>query len=94
MATGLTATCDACAAVCCRLEVLCITDRALPARFVEDQGDDIPTMRRLADGWCAALDRTTLRCGIYADRPLPCREFEMGGKDCLAVRAAWVSNGS
>lgn len=45
-------------------------------------------MRRLDDGWCAALDRRTLRCTIYAQRPYVCREFELGGHDCLEERRA------
>jgi Fe-S-cluster containining protein len=44
-------------------------------------------MARLADGWCAALDRDTLTCRIYERRPAICREYEMGGSDCLAERA-------
>jgi len=36
-------------------------------------------MARLADGWCAALDRKTMRCAIYRVRPWICREFEEGG---------------
>lgn len=48
-------------------------------------------MARLADGWCAALDRDTLRCRIYDQRPLICREFAMGGADCLAERARWAT---
>lgn len=62
-------------------------------------GDDVPrtlttqdrwggwVMERLEDGWCAALDRSTLRCRIYARRPTNCRVFEMGGADCLEARA-------
>jgi Fe-S-cluster containining protein len=46
-------------------------------------------MDRLPDGWCAALDRDTLRCRIYEQRPLICREFEEGGPDCVAERAGW-----
>uniref|UniRef100_UPI0025D56710 YkgJ family cysteine cluster protein n=1 Tax=uncultured Thiocystis sp. TaxID=1202134 RepID=UPI0025D56710 len=38
------------------------------------------------DGWCAALDRDSLRCRIYAWRPLVCREFVMGGPDCRIER--------
>ena len=41
------------------------------------------------DGWCAALDRMQMRCSIYEQRPFVCREFEMGGGDCLDERAAW-----
>lgn len=44
-------------------------------------------MARLADGWCAALDRTTMRCTIYARRPAICRDFELAGADCLEARA-------
>ena len=46
-------------------------------------------MGKADDGWCAALDREHMRCGIYERRPLVCREFDMGGDDCLAERAAW-----
>lgn len=43
-------------------------------------------MKRLDDGWCAALDRNTLMCSIYANRPLICREFEMGSYECQVER--------
>jgi Fe-S-cluster containining protein len=48
-------------------------------------------MDRLDDGWCAALDRATLRCRIYDQRPLICRELAAGGPDCLAERAHWAT---
>jgi Fe-S-cluster containining protein len=51
----------------------------------------MPQMRRLDDGWCIALNRTEMNCGIYDRRPLPCRLFEMGGPDCLAVRARFAA---
>lgn len=35
---------------------------------------------------CKALDKTTLRCSIYEQRPQECRDFEVGGVDCLNVR--------
>jgi Fe-S-cluster containining protein len=44
------------------------------------------TMARLDDGWCAALDRETMMCSIYELRPWICREFEMGGYECLEER--------
>ncbi|MBV5308348.1 YkgJ family cysteine cluster protein [Chromatium okenii] len=79
-------TCDNCTAACCRLEVLCLTDTGVPSRFtIRDRWGGI-VMERLNDGWCAALDRDTLRCRIYEQRPLVCREFEMGGIDCLIER--------
>lgn len=80
--------CTTCAAKCCRLEVLLITDTGVPERFiaVDDWGSE--TMARLDDGWCAALDRSSMSCSIYRNRPLICREFELGGDDCLDERQA------
>lgn len=44
-------------------------------------------MRRLDDGWCAALDRRTMLCTIYARRPSVCRDYQLGGSDCMQERA-------
>lgn len=44
-------------------------------------------MRRLDDGWCAALDRHTMRCTIYERRPEICRDYEMGASDCIEERS-------
>jgi len=61
-------------------------------------GDDVPrpftrldpwggeVMARLDDGWCIALDRDTMRCGIYERRPGVCRDYETGGSDCVTER--------
>jgi uncharacterized protein len=86
------ADCNTCAAVCCQLEVLCLTETGVPRRYQRHNPGGVPSMDRLDDGWCAALDRDTLRCRIYEQRPLICREFEMGGPDCLAERANWSSS--
>lgn len=43
-------------------------------------------MRRLDDGWCAALDRRTMLCTIYERRPFICREYQEGDYDCLEQR--------
>lgn len=43
-------------------------------------------MHRLADGWCAALDRQTMLCTIYERRPFICREYQAGDHDCLEQR--------
>ena len=48
-------------------------------------------MARSGDGWCAALDRNTLLCGIYERRPAICRDYEVGGSDCVSERAKDVS---
>lgn len=81
-------TCANCAACCCRLEVMLITDTGVPDRFIELDKWGCQTMARLEDGWCAALDRNTLKCTIYDKRPWVCREFEMGEYACVAERAA------
>ena len=79
--------CDTCEACCCRLEVLLITDTGVPNQYIKKSPHEISTMLRLADGWCAALDRNTMRCSIYDVRPLICREFELGEADCRTERA-------
>jgi Fe-S-cluster containining protein len=81
-------TCSTCAACCCRLEVLLITDTGVPEAFVELDRWGGATMKRLDDGWCAALDRNTMLCTIYERRPLICREFAMGSDECKAERQA------
>ena len=48
-------------------------------------------MARLDDGWCAALDRNSMRCRIYQQRPLICREFEMAEQECISERAEYFS---
>ncbi len=80
--------CSNCQACCCRLEVMLITETGVPERFIEEDEWGGLTMARLDDGWCAALDRTTMSCSIYENRPFICREFEMGGYECIAERAA------
>jgi len=43
-------------------------------------------MARLDDGWCAALDRNTMLCMIYARRPMICRDYQVGDSDCIEER--------
>lgn len=80
-------TCSSCEAKCCRLEVMLITDTGVPDKYIELDSWGGMVMSRLEDGWCAALDRSSMLCSIYDNRPLICREFEMGGYDCLSERA-------
>lgn len=83
--------CTNCEACCCRLEVLLITETGVPERFINTDQWGAMRMAQLEDGWCAALDRNTLRCTIYANRPLICREFQMGDYECIAERDAYAS---
>lgn len=83
-------TCATCRACCCKLEVMLMGDDDIPPRFtIQDQwGGWI--MRRLDDGWCAALDRQSMLCTIYERRPFICREFQAGEYDCLEERRQLV----
>jgi Fe-S-cluster containining protein len=68
------------------MEVPCIGDHDIAGHLTETDADGYWRMRRLDDGWCAALDRREMNCSIYDLRPLPCRELAVGGPDCLAAR--------
>ncbi|TVP61127.1 MAG: YkgJ family cysteine cluster protein [Halomonadaceae bacterium] len=78
--------CSRCSACCCRLEVILISDTGVPPRFITETPGGSHVMERLDDGWCAALDRNTMLCSIYEQRPWVCREFEMGSYECLVER--------
>lgn len=85
-------TCANCRACCCRLEVMLITDTGVPEKYIEIDAWGGEVMARLEDGWCAALDRETMLCTIYENRPFICREFEMGEYECIDERTAGLSN--
>lgn len=61
-------------------------DDAPPERFTQQDAWDGWVMRRLADGWCSALDRSTMLCSIYAQRPDVCRQFDVASDDCMTER--------
>lgn len=79
-------TCANCQACCCRLEVMIITDTGVPEGHIAYDEWGGETMKRLDDGWCSAVDRETLMCTIYENRPWICREFEMGSFECVDQR--------
>lgn len=81
-------TCANCEACCCRLEVKLITDTGVPDNFIELDKWGGSNMARLEDGWCSALDRNSMKCMIYENRPWICREFKMGEHECITERAA------
>lgn len=58
----------------------------IPDRYTRVDRWGGQVMARLEDGWCAALDRETMRCRIYARRPGVCRDYPTGGDDCLVER--------
>jgi Fe-S-cluster containining protein len=76
--------CATCRACCCKLEVLLMGgDDEVPERLTKQDQWGGWVMRRLDDGWCVALDRATMLCTIYAQRPGVCRDYEVGDSDCL-----------
>ena len=79
--------CATCAACCCRLEVMLMGEDQIPEELTDQDRWGGWVMRRLDDGWCAALDRSNMKCGIYAHRPIICRDYQMGGGDCIAERS-------
>ncbi len=81
-------TCATCKACCCKLEVILMGEDDPPSEFVATDQWGGQVMRRLADGWCAAVDRATMRCRIYDHRPGVCREFVVGDSACLTERLA------
>lgn len=81
-------TCISCEACCCRLEVMLITDTEVPDNYIEIDKWGGRRMAKLDDGWCSALDRNTMFCKVYEKRPKICRDFEVGGYECISERAA------
>ncbi|HWM87951.1 MAG TPA: YkgJ family cysteine cluster protein [Kofleriaceae bacterium] len=85
--------CQECGA-CCRAAYHSVTvDRDDPVlelrpELVIDRGSYLE-LRRAGDR-CAALtggqSGEQFACTIYAERPRPCREFELGGENCLIAR--------
>jgi uncharacterized protein len=71
--------------------VILMGDDDVPPRFVAEDAWGGAVMRRLDDGWCAALDRDTMRCTIYARRPGVCRDYLMGGVECITERREYFT---
>jgi uncharacterized protein len=83
---GAIVTCATCRACCCKLEVMLMSEDDVPPDLTGADRWGGRVMKRLDDGWCAALDRDTMLCTIYQYRPTICRDYEVGGTDCLSER--------
>jgi Fe-S-cluster containining protein len=81
--------CNTCEAVCCRLTVYLMPDDAVPAWLSVHDEHGMEQMAKGDDGWCVALDRNSMRCTIYEQRPGVCRKFAMGGPYCRDERDTW-----
>jgi Fe-S-cluster containining protein len=87
-ARGAAITCASCKARCCRLEVMILGEDDVPPDLTEVDRWGGLVMARSVDGWCAALDKHTMLCGIYERRPTVCRDYQVGGSDCIAERSS------
>jgi len=81
--------CSDCEAVCCRLTVLLMPGDVVPAWLTEHDEYGLEHMAQREDGWCVAVDRTSMRCTIYETRPQLCRSFAMGSPGCRDEREGW-----
>lgn len=81
--------CERCQACCCQLQVILMPHDSPPRHLVEEDEHGLAVMRRLDDGWCEALDRDSLRCTIYLQRPQVCRDFATGSSECREERELW-----
>ncbi len=86
-----TISCASCEACCCRLEVLLMAGDDIPLRLVAENPWGGQVMARMEDGWCAALDRSTMLCRIYEHRPWICGDYQAGAYDCIEQRARRLS---
>lgn len=82
--------CSTCDAVCCRLTVVLEPHESVPAHLVDRDLNGLRVMARADDGWCRALDRERMRCGIYETRPCVCRKFVMGAAYCRDERTQYA----
>lgn len=75
--------CKGCGA-CCWLHAEVEPGDDTPKELTEiDPADGKRYMKRDSELWCAALDRKTMTCTIYDQRPTCCREFDRGTKPCF-----------
>ena len=63
-----------CHAVCCKLHVVLSAGEVEEGKAKWDLGQPY-VLRHESDALCTHNDRETGRCGIYADRPFPCRRY-------------------
>jgi Fe-S-cluster containining protein len=63
----------------------------LVRKLLVRDADGVPHLRLVDGGRCAALRGSVgraVRCGIYRDRPTPCRVVQPGDALCLRYRRA------
>ena len=85
-----------CKAVCCRLDFALAYDEVERGVLRWDMGRPY-LIRHEADGYCVHNDRSTGGCGVYADRPTPCRAYSCAGDeriwtdfDAMQLNTEWI----
>lgn len=80
--------CANCPAACCtwEAEITAGHDDSIPYHLIGLSEYGYRVMARGEDGYCLALDKTTMRCSIYDHRPFDCREFNVDGRGCRSAR--------
>lgn len=73
-----------CEAACCRLP-LALSREDVREGIVEWELGNPYMIAQAEDGYCVHLDRSTHRCGVYCQRPIPCR-----GYDCREDSRIWL----
>jgi hypothetical protein len=75
---------DLCKAACCRLPFALSKEDVEEGVIRWDLGRPY-VIKQDQDGACTHLDRQTLGCGVYRQRPIPCR-----GYDCRNDKRIWL----
>jgi uncharacterized protein len=88
------ALCTKCDALCCRLTVVLEPGDNIPAHLTTYLPEGQHVMAHAEDGWCVALNRSLMNCGIYEGRPAVCRRFAMAGAYCNAIRSEHAAQSS
>lgn len=73
-----------CRAACCRLE-LALSRQDVEEGVIQWDLSRPYLIARDGDGYCRHLERTTCRCTVWEQRPIPCR-----GYDCRDDKRIWV----
>jgi len=72
-----------CRAACCTFHFALTREEARSGRIAHDPARPF-FIKREADGYCAHMDRETLRCAIWSERPARCRRY-----DCRTDPDVW-----
>jgi Fe-S-cluster containining protein len=84
--------CSNCFAICCQLDVMLIDDNDVPDYLIAIDERGQTTMAKAESGWCAAMDPNTNLCTIYHQRPGVCRDYDMGGQECVDERRIYIDS--